>query len=78
MLLKATTGALVMLVMAGAPIASSAQMAAGNGKMMSRDHAMKPMTKSQMAMMAKCKKMSPAMMQKSKKCRKMMALHPEM
>ena len=78
MFMKATLGTLAYLAMATVPTIAEAQMGSGNAMMASGDHAMKPMSKSQMAMMAKCKKMSAAKMHKNKTCTKMMAMHSGM
>lgn len=44
--------------------------------MMASDHAMKPMTKHDTAMMAKCSALSAAAMKKNARCAKFMAMHP--
>ncbi len=83
MSMKAT---LALAVMAAFAVPAAAQMqstdtmkpagAMTNGdRMMAADAPMKPMSKADKAMMAKCHKMSAAMMKKNARCTKLMAMH---
>jgi hypothetical protein len=55
-----------------APLCLLAVPALAEGDTMMADHAMKPMSKSEKRMMAKCKAMKPEMAAKDAKCAKLM------
>ncbi len=63
-------------LLTAAAVPSFAQMSSGNSMMAAP--AIKPMTKAEKTMMAKCKAMAPEMMQKNAKCTKLMQMHQGM
>ncbi|MGI8839548.1 MAG: hypothetical protein ACR2F8_01985 [Caulobacteraceae bacterium] len=72
--MKTVCASLAMLAFAGAACAQSDSMAKDNMSSSSSMH----MSKSQMAMMNKCKGMSHDAMMKNKTCMAMMKAHPDM
>lgn len=73
-LTKLTLGSIALVLATGTPAFAQNSMM-GSGGM--QPGGMK-MTKSQMASMNRCKKMSHHMMMKNRTCMKMMKMHPEM
>lgn len=72
---RVTAAALAAAMLVGVPALAQTT----DGAMASKDKMMgKKMSKSQMAMMNKCKGMAHEMMMKNRSCAKMMKMHPEM
>ncbi len=71
---KLTLGSIALVLATGTPaFAQDGMMSAGG-----MQPASMKMTKSQMASMNRCKKMSHPMMTKNRTCMKMMKMHPDM
>ena len=74
--------AFVLLAVSAAPAFAADPMKpagamASDDHMMAADAMMKPMSKTDMAKMARCQKMKPAAAEKNAKCVKLMAMHSE-
>ena len=78
-MLKAPFAFALMATLAAPAFAQDAMKPAGamaaDDHMMAADPAMKPMSKKEKAMMAKCAKMPPVKAAKNAMCAKMMAMH---